>query len=55
MPSSDVSPPVSAAPVDRLTLRTDWVRPSAAGIGGGVNPNGWMWCSQLGWCFEGDE
>ena len=55
LPDFEVSPPVSAVPVDRLALSANRVRPAAAGIDGSVNPAGWMFCSQLGWCFEGNE
>jgi hypothetical protein len=32
MPATKISSPVGSAPVDRLSLGTDWVRPSATGI-----------------------
>ena len=32
MPTTKISSPVGSAPVDRLSLGTDWVRPSATGI-----------------------
>lgn len=32
MPNTPISPPVGSAPVDRLSLGADWVRPSTTGI-----------------------
>ena len=53
MPSIDVNPPISAAPIDRLALGVGWVRPGAGGIGGTLNPSG-IYCVTCA-CFEGNE
>jgi len=57
MPSIDIATPVSSAPTDRLALGVGWVRPGVAGIGGTLNPSGWI-VSMLAYtaaCFEGNE
>lgn len=56
MPHSEVSIPVSTAPVDRLALGVKWVRPGAAGINGTVDPSyapGFGGCTV--YCFEGAD
>ena len=51
MPSFDVTSPVTSAPIDRLALGVGWVRPSAGGIGGTLNPSTCF----MSLCFEGSE
>ena len=49
MPNIQITPPATAAPVDRVTLTVGWARPGASGIDP-VNPaNSWYKST----CFEG--
>ena len=58
MPSVEVSAPVSSVASERLVLGVGWVRPGAAGLGGGsvapqtANPR---LCFGVLFCFEGNE
>ena len=50
MPINHISSPAQAAPVDRLTLGLQWMRPGATGIEGKVSPS---YSSSAVFCFEG--
>jgi len=56
VPSNNVAPPASSAPVDRLTVAVAWVRPGAHGINGMAQPS-FSLKSVIngGFCFEGSE
>ena len=52
MPINHISSPAQAAPVDRLTLGAQWIRPEATGIEGKVSPSMTLFYSI---CFEGSD
>ena len=52
MPINDIALPAQAAPVDRLTLEAQWIRPEATGIEGRVSPS---YSSSAVFCFEGSD
>ena len=49
MPNNHIAAPAQAAPVDRLTLGVQWIRPGATGIEGKVNPS---YSSSAVFCFD---
>ena len=53
MPTNDITSPTLAAPVDRLTLGVQWIRPGATGIEGRVSPS--MFAGYSSSCFEGSD
>lgn len=57
MTTNSVASPISAAPLERLTLTVTWVRPGAAGISGTASPAhiNAMCCSQYAACFESND
>ena len=57
MPINDVASPAVIAPVDRMRLSVNWVRPGATGIGTVSAPARYKSNRCLGstGCFAGDE
>lgn len=53
MPSTEINSPVSSAPIDRLALGVDWVRPGAGRIGNSIDPSSAENDYRRG-CFEGN-
>ena len=55
MPNNHIAAPAQAAPVDRLTLGVQWIRPGATGIEGKVNPSTPTGHTKGYNCFEGSD
>ena len=55
MPNNHIASPAQAAPVDRLTLGVQWIRPEATGIEGKVNPSTPTGHTKGYNCFEGSD
>ena len=64
MPRTEINSPVSSAPIDRLALGVDWVRPGAGNIGNTLNPASavsghvtgtYALCGNGNRCFEGND
>ena len=56
MPNSDIASPTVIAPVDRMSLKVNWVRPGANGIGKISASMCYDKCHCAGTsCFAGDE
>ena len=56
MPNIDIASPIVIAPIDRMSLKVNWVRPGATGIGTVSAPAGYKGGNCAGTsCFAGDE